>query len=63
MGVWRCSAIPLQDAEHAKSLSNGGEYLSHVWLLWAFWPEPPEEEEITAVATGFTIPSFYPSLR
>ncbi|CAM0952952.1 unnamed protein product [Alopecurus aequalis] len=65
-GVWvemLCySAARCSGYQHAKSLGDGGEYLSYVWLLWAFMgmetlaekihrPEPPGEKEITAPGT------------
>uniref|UniRef100_A0ACD5XZ38 Uncharacterized protein n=1 Tax=Avena sativa TaxID=4498 RepID=A0ACD5XZ38_AVESA len=58
-GVWvemLCySASRCRGYLHAKSLGEGGEYLSTVWLLWSFMgmetladkiqsPEPPQEE-------------------
>jgi hypothetical protein len=59
-GVWMemlCySASRCRGYLHAKSLGEGGEYLSTVWLLWSFMgmetladrhqkSEPPQEEE------------------
>jgi hypothetical protein len=73
-GVWvemLCySAARCRGYLHAKSLGDGGEYLSYIWLLWVFMgmetlvdkiqrPELPGEEEITAAGTGFfPFPSF-----
>ncbi|KAM3309846.1 hypothetical protein ACQJBY_030878 [Aegilops geniculata] len=53
---------------HAKSLGEGGEYLSYVWLLWSCMgmqtladkihkPESPEEKEILATANEWASPS------
>ncbi|KAF7082987.1 hypothetical protein CFC21_086813 [Triticum aestivum] len=53
---------------HAKTLGEGGEYLSYVWLLWSCMgmqtladkihkPESPEEKEILVTADDWASPS------